>query len=316
MYKLEIEKLYVCSTHNDMVPIYDPDGTIFNKGPQYGCTRPDKFIKNRILILDRASPSGGGEILQNPLTQAKKSKLDAKFFADMFTSSSSSSKSDFTKYMQQQNSIIDGFKFNVDYLFEIENMTRKPNEIKQSTTRKDSVWYLQAVYSIRPYLSIGNRPARDAASLLNQVYNNGTNIQIVKLSNQRRSSSVTLFNSKFKSKMIEEQQQQSGSNHKKSRVVMGNSTFTRLMPLILLIIILVIIITITFIYLYHNYYNKIPLSEKPIDCWYWKRHLGWKMSSVEKKRRQHQQYLVAAAAATKNQQSRLRECLFKRLFVL
>ncbi len=268
-YKLEIEKLYACTTHNDIVPIYDPDGSIYNKGAQFGCTRPDKSIKNRILILDRS------------LMQEKKdSKLSAKYFSEMF--SSSMNNQNFSKYLtQQQNSvIIDGFKFNVDYLFDIEKNKQNLSSSSSLNNKKDIVWFVQAVYSIRPFYSIVSAGQKNQDLLnLKDVYNNGTNIQIVRLTTNKKGS-IALLNSRIQSK-FNQKDRNIGQNYSS-----GDSKFMKLvMPVILCIVILVLFISISIIYLYNHLNNR--KGQKPAalyGCLVLKNNLNFpEMNSIKKR---------------------------------
>jgi hypothetical protein len=256
-YKLDIEKLYVCSTHNDLVPVYDPDGSAHGKGAQHGCTRPDKSIKHRILLLDRSSPSSSGpsdDVMDHPLIG--KVKFEAKHFGEMFTSSANNR--NFSKYLAA--TIVDGFKFNVDALFDIDNYTSTAESSSlSSTAKKDSVWFVQAVYSIRPVL-------KKRHLLLSDVYNNGTNIQIVRLSRRPSTAVTTLLNSRFKSKL--DQSAKSALNRHNTK---STSTFVKLvMPLILAIIILVIFVTISIIYIYHSSLKSHraakSMGKPPVEC--------------------------------------------------
>jgi hypothetical protein len=244
-YKLEIEKLYICSTYNDLAPVYDPDGSIYGKGPQFGCIRPDKSMRHRILLLDQTSGASSQDLFNHPLIN--RSKFEAKFFSEMLASSANNR--NFSRYLN--SAIIDGFKFNVDALFEIENLTQVDKSQQQ---KKDSVWYIQAVYNIRPL---------HKRHLLGDVYNNGTNIQIVRLSvNRRVSSSVTLFNSRHKSK-----QQSSDDQTSLQKIGHKSSTFVKLvMPLVLLILILVIFISMSIIYIYNHHFSGKKSAQQRTEC--------------------------------------------------
>ncbi|KAK7933745.1 hypothetical protein WMY93_004641 [Mugilogobius chulae] len=39
-YKLQLEKVYLCTGRDGYVPFFDPTGTLYNEGPQYGCIHP------------------------------------------------------------------------------------------------------------------------------------------------------------------------------------------------------------------------------------------------------------------------------------
>jgi hypothetical protein len=50
-YKLQLEKVYLCTGRDGYVPFFDPTGTLYNEGPQYGCIQTNKHLKHRFLIL-------------------------------------------------------------------------------------------------------------------------------------------------------------------------------------------------------------------------------------------------------------------------
>lgn len=50
-YKLQLEKVYLCTGKDGYVPFFDPTGTVYNEGPQYGCIQPNKHLKHRFLLL-------------------------------------------------------------------------------------------------------------------------------------------------------------------------------------------------------------------------------------------------------------------------
>lgn len=50
-YKLQLEKVYLCTGKDGHVPFFDPTGTVYNEGPQYGCIQPNKHLKHRFLLL-------------------------------------------------------------------------------------------------------------------------------------------------------------------------------------------------------------------------------------------------------------------------
>lgn len=50
-YKLQLEKVYLCTGRDGYVPFFDPTGTLYNEGAQYGCIQPNKHLKHRFLLL-------------------------------------------------------------------------------------------------------------------------------------------------------------------------------------------------------------------------------------------------------------------------
>ena len=69
-YKLDLEQVYICSTINtdEFIPTYDPDGSIYNEGPQFGCSKSNKLLKHRILLLNREKIT---DYIENEKFQAK-----------------------------------------------------------------------------------------------------------------------------------------------------------------------------------------------------------------------------------------------------
>ena len=53
-YKLEIQRLFVCSGKNGYTPTYEP-AVRANVEPQYGCMQPSKNLRHRFLLLVRLS---------------------------------------------------------------------------------------------------------------------------------------------------------------------------------------------------------------------------------------------------------------------
>lgn len=50
-YRLQLEKVYLCTGRDGYVPFFDPTGTLYNEGLQYGCIQPNKHLKHRFLLL-------------------------------------------------------------------------------------------------------------------------------------------------------------------------------------------------------------------------------------------------------------------------
>jgi extracelluar matrix protein FRAS1 len=50
-YKLEIQRLYVCSGKNGYTPAYEPANRVPQAEPQYGCMQPSKNLRHRFLLL-------------------------------------------------------------------------------------------------------------------------------------------------------------------------------------------------------------------------------------------------------------------------
>lgn len=50
-YRLQLEKVYLCTGRDGYVPFFDPTGTLYNEGLQFGCIQPNKHLKHRFLLL-------------------------------------------------------------------------------------------------------------------------------------------------------------------------------------------------------------------------------------------------------------------------
>ncbi|XP_076458587.1 LOW QUALITY PROTEIN: extracellular matrix organizing protein FRAS1-like [Babylonia areolata] len=116
-YKLSIEKVYLCTGSDGYIPTYDPDGDIYNEGPQYGCIQQSSRLLFRFLILDRENPDNAQNNFQDIPFQA--------FFAD--------DREELSPLLDMAG--VDGFVFNVDPLYKVDSGHQ---------------WYLQVVYLIGP----------------------------------------------------------------------------------------------------------------------------------------------------------------------
>ncbi|XP_041854892.1 extracellular matrix protein FRAS1 [Melanotaenia boesemani] len=116
-YRLQLEKVYLCTGRDGYVPFFDPTGTLYNEGPQYGCIQPNKHLKHRFLLLDRKQPD-----------------VCNKFFHDV------PFEADFASDIPELQSMtampgVDGFTMKVDALYKVE---------------AGHQWYLQVIYVISP----------------------------------------------------------------------------------------------------------------------------------------------------------------------
>ncbi|OCT97312.1 hypothetical protein XELAEV_18009537mg [Xenopus laevis] len=126
-YKLQLEKVYLCTGKDGYVPFFDPTGTIYNEGPQYGCIQPNKHLKHRFLLLDRNQP-----------------EVADKYFHDVpFDVCFASDSPDF--YSMSSMPGVDGFTMKVDALYKVETGHQ---------------WYLQVIYIIGPETMAGPRVQR------------------------------------------------------------------------------------------------------------------------------------------------------------
>ncbi|XP_071256392.1 extracellular matrix organizing protein FRAS1-like [Salvelinus alpinus] len=126
-YKLQLEKVYLCTGRDGYVPFFDPTGTLYNEGPQYGCIQPNKHLKHRFLILDRKQP-----------------EVCDRFFHDVPFEANFAS--DITE-LQTMTAMpgVDGFTMKVDALYKVE---------------AGHQWYLQVIYVIGPESISGPRIQR------------------------------------------------------------------------------------------------------------------------------------------------------------
>ncbi|XP_071971616.1 extracellular matrix organizing protein FRAS1 [Engystomops pustulosus] len=126
-YKLQLEKVYLCTGKDGYVPFFDPTGTIYNEGPQYGCIQPNKNLKHRFLLLDRNQPEVTDKLFHDV-------PFDAAFAAES---------PDF--YAMSNMPGVDGFTMKVDALYKVETGHQ---------------WYLQVIYIIGPETMAGPRVQR------------------------------------------------------------------------------------------------------------------------------------------------------------
>ncbi|XP_062964839.1 extracellular matrix organizing protein FRAS1 isoform X1 [Cynocephalus volans] len=132
-YKLRLEKVYLCTGKDGYVPFFDPTGTIYNEGPQYGCIQPNKHLKHRFLLLDRSQP-----------------EVTDKYFHDVpFEAHFASELPDFHVVSSMPG--VDGFILKVDALYKVE---------------AGHQWYLQVIYIIGPDTISGPRVQRSLTAPL------------------------------------------------------------------------------------------------------------------------------------------------------
>ncbi|XP_072289092.1 extracellular matrix organizing protein FRAS1, partial [Eucyclogobius newberryi] len=126
-YRLQLEKVYLCTGRDGYVPFFDPTGTLYNEGPQYGCIQPNKHLKYRFLLLDRKQP----EVCDRYFHDVP---FDAHFASEM-------------PELQSMSGMpgVDGFTMKVDALYKVE---------------AGHQWYLQVIYVISPDARSGSRVQR------------------------------------------------------------------------------------------------------------------------------------------------------------
>ncbi|XP_038647741.1 extracellular matrix protein FRAS1 [Scyliorhinus canicula] len=126
-YRLQLEKVYLCTGKDGYVPFFDPTGTIYNEGPQYGCIQPNKHLKHRFLLLDRNQPEVTDQYFHDV-------PFDAQFASDA---------PEF--HTMRDVPGVDGFTMKVDALYKVE---------------AGHQWYLQVIYIIGPESLSGPRVQR------------------------------------------------------------------------------------------------------------------------------------------------------------
>ncbi|XP_012860276.2 extracellular matrix organizing protein FRAS1 [Echinops telfairi] len=132
-YRLQLEKVYLCTGKDGYVPFFDPTGTIYNEGPQYGCIQPNKHLKHRFLLLDRSQP-----------------EVTDQYFHDVpFEAHFASELPDFHVVSSMPG--VDGFTLKVDALYKVE---------------AGHQWYLQVIYIIGPDTISGPRVQRSLTAPL------------------------------------------------------------------------------------------------------------------------------------------------------
>ncbi|XP_043916303.1 extracellular matrix organizing protein FRAS1-like [Protopterus annectens] len=135
-YKLQLEKVYLCTGRDGHVPFFDPTGTIYNEGPQFGCIQPNKHLKYRFLLLDRNLP-----------------EVTDKYFHDVpFDAHFASELPEFQSMTNMPG--LDGFIMKVDALYKVE---------------AGHQWYLQVIYIIGPESIAGPRVQRSVTHQLSRI---------------------------------------------------------------------------------------------------------------------------------------------------
>ena len=251
LYKLELEKVFICSSKNDFIPTYDPDGKIYNEGPQFGCSKPHKSIRHRILLLDRSSDSNKQT---SDYGLGKKFKFEAEFLSDSLNNCTKPEKS-------QNYYAMDGFKFSLKNLFELENRTSKNFDhfdAEKSYLMQEGLWYVQALFVIRPLVSeklqdkAYQRQIRHLSSIsvysLKGIYNNGTNLQTFKLVHSKKSLNhlSSLYKNSQENKSLLGNGSAAGDIYYKKmhQIFTYSDIFLKLViPLIVLIVILSSVVT-------------------------------------------------------------------------
>ncbi|XP_059921872.1 extracellular matrix protein FRAS1 isoform X2 [Gadus macrocephalus] len=126
-YRLQLEKVYLCTGRDGYVPFFDPTGTLYNEGPQYGCLQPSKSLKHRFLLLDRKQPD----------------VCDSYFHDVPFEANFASDLPELHPMAAMPG--VDGFTMKVDALYKVE---------------AGHQWYLQVIYVISPESRSGVRLQR------------------------------------------------------------------------------------------------------------------------------------------------------------
>ncbi|KAL0979868.1 hypothetical protein UPYG_G00190880 [Umbra pygmaea] len=139
-YKLQLEKVYLCTGRDGYVPFFDPTGTLYNEGPQYGCIQPNKNLQHRFLLLDRKEPDVCDRYFHDV-------PFEANFASDITE-------------LQTMTAMpgVDGFTMKVDALYKVE---------------AGHQWYLQVIYVIGPESISGPRIQRSLTYQLDHSRESG-----------------------------------------------------------------------------------------------------------------------------------------------
>ncbi|KAM7391087.1 hypothetical protein PAMP_021803 [Pampus punctatissimus] len=134
-YRLQLEKVYLCTGRDGYVPFFDPTGTLYNEGAQYGCIQPNKHLKHRFLLLDRKQPDVCDKYFHDV-------PFEAHFASDILE-------------LQSMTAMpgVDGFTMKVDALYKVE---------------AGHQWYLQVIYVISPESRSSPRIQRSVTYQLNR----------------------------------------------------------------------------------------------------------------------------------------------------
>ncbi|XP_071508475.1 extracellular matrix organizing protein FRAS1-like [Diadema antillarum] len=116
-YRLTIQKLFICTGNDGYVPYYDPSGTVYEEGPQFGCMQDNVHLKHRFLLLDRGNPDA-----VHP------------HFNDVPFDATFAGSSPVYRTVSQMPGV-DGFTMNVDPLYKVNSGHQ---------------WYMQVIYTIGP----------------------------------------------------------------------------------------------------------------------------------------------------------------------
>ncbi|XP_071953706.1 extracellular matrix organizing protein FRAS1-like [Antedon mediterranea] len=137
-YRLQIEKLFLCTGKDGYVPNYDPTGEVYHNGPQFGCMQESPNLMNRFLVLDRGDPDATVSNFQ-----------DIPFLAEF-----AEYNKDYTLVNQMPG--VDGFTMVVDPLYRV---------------MSGHQWYMQVIYTIGP----SDDAPRFRRSVMSSINKRGTN---------------------------------------------------------------------------------------------------------------------------------------------
>ncbi|KAF8770775.1 Extracellular matrix protein FRAS1 like protein [Argiope bruennichi] len=159
-YQLNINEVIICSGKNGFMPVYDPTGKTYGKGPQYGCLLPNKNLKYKFILLDKHDPDIVTEEIHGK-------SFNARFIEDV-------------PNFQSLSDIpgVDGFVFNIDPLYEISSSQQ---------------WFLQIIYVIKPIHNTRIPRSVDELESITTRPSNGSNIRAIYLENldSRETSPIT-----------------------------------------------------------------------------------------------------------------------------
>lgn len=212
-YKLELEKIYICQSHSKEFLPF------FD---------PDGEIFNKGPLFGCSNPH-----------KSLKHRILALDKISHLTSLQ-------TTFIEQQSKTADGFVLRIDQLFDL------MNETESITSLEEQPWFIQVMYVI----SVGNSSiTKRSASVysLNNIYNNGTNMQTIKLTNKP---------AKYFEKIFQKNKQM------RTEVFSFREVFVKFLLPIFILIVFILFTTITLIFyrksITKNKFWTIRLTKKKL----------------------------------------------------
>ncbi|XP_065578086.1 extracellular matrix organizing protein FRAS1-like isoform X3 [Artemia franciscana] len=145
-YSIKIQRVYVCAGRDGYIPSYDPSGSVYKDGPQYGCLENSPKLRHRLLLLDREEPRATDKVFEDVPVEA----AFASEHPELITTT-------------PLNTGLDGFVMKVDPLYRV---------------KSGNVWFIQVIYTIT---ATYHRQRRDLANEGSEIIRQGTNIKCIRL---------------------------------------------------------------------------------------------------------------------------------------